>query len=758
MEDITSKVIGKFTKILWQSNDKKTVIAAFLIIQNDAKNPVHINAYNSISITFKDNSFDNSKLTINEQLYELSLYKNLASRYPDSYLLNLDELIKLVENTDIKSDKYFYLSRLLRLPIFKNLVSSRAEIIANDLGDNMIDRILNDNTVHFNNFSIKEESWNEFVNIIKENTNYLKDLTELFKIDVSYNFYKIMLNYVDNLSEFIDEYFDNFYQYYFDADEDEKPRLSDIDKIAKKYNPESLKYKNSTYLYHFVQEYFFLSGNTRIKKDDFYNVITSSINDSNLATNIEIFESATKILLNEMMILELEYEDGIYYTTRDVVYMEKYIIKRLKNVEKKSIKKHIKYNENYKLDVQQKEAIKSALDDNLVLITGSPGTGKTLITNEIIDSFLSEFDEDDIAVLTPTGRATININSKQEKNIAQTIHSFLKWDIDNNKFYISEKNSLPIKVLIIDEFSMVSLELFYKLLKGISQYSLAKIILVGDKDQLPAIGSGYLIKDFIENEIFKTIKLTKIYRQAENYEIVNDALKINDGIMPQFEGKSSQFIECKRSLLKNMIISKLEELLDLGYDKKDIAILSPIYKHETGIDELNELLNDYFRKKENQEVVFYNDHDIAINDKVINLVNDSKLKVFNGEIGYISKFSYVISEVKKEKRLSHITVDFENDEKTVTYSRSDFFEKTYPAYCTSVHKYQGSEAKAVIVVLFSEAKRLLSKKLIYTAITRAQQYSVVIGEKEALKIGISNDDDSNRITNIKYLWLKQNIK
>ncbi|MGX9372744.1 MULTISPECIES: ATP-dependent DNA helicase [unclassified Mycoplasma] len=748
-------VTGTFEKVLWRSRDQRTAIVAFKVLENDKKNPIILNSYNSITITFYDHLFDELKIEIHEKKYEISVIKNNLSKYNDSYLIDSQIPFKKVTSELLIEEKNEYLSQVFKLELFNELKNVKFNTLIRDLGEDVFQKIYDDKKLYGQTFGITAEDWKRLVEIIKNNFQYLIDISHLFKINVSKATSRLILKKFSSLKSFLDEYFDNLYDFYFDLEEYENIKISDIDKIAIEFNPTSLVQKNATYLYAFVEEYFFNSGNTRIKVDKFYKTLCNIFNNEIFNSIKKHFDETVAQLLEKRLLISLKYIDGEYYTTRDTIYKEEYVVKRLSYILKKS-----NYEEPNILnipsifDAQQVTAIRSALTENLVLITGNPGTGKTLITNEIIDQLAKKYDHNDIAILTPTGRATININIKQENMKAQTIHSFLRWDQESNRFFTNEDSTSDISILIIDEFSMVSLDLFYNLLKGISKYTLTKIILVGDKDQLPAIGSGYLIKDFIENNIFKTIILTNIYRQSGNFDIVKDALKINEGVFPDFESKNSEFYPTNRLELKNKLIKKIEELLAQGYTKKDIAILSPIYRYETGIDEVNEALISYFRNKEKPEVAKYRERTLAINDKIINLVNDSKLKVFNGEIGYISKFIYAKSTTKKEPILSHISIEFDSDDKVVTLPRAYFFENTYSAYCTSVHKYQGSECKAVIVILFSEAKKLLSKKLIYTAITRAKQYSVIIGEKSALEFGIANDDDSKRITNIQYLWMK----
>ncbi|RMA78535.1 exodeoxyribonuclease V alpha subunit [Metamycoplasma subdolum] len=508
----------------------------------------------------------------------------------------------------------------------------------------------------------------------------------------------------------------------------------------------AISYVPISTLYKTLENFFETTGHTRVEVQEFYKYYLKK----DRTVTAEKFKQILMTLYKQEKILFFNNKKTI--TTVQLREEETTICEKLKRIKDKKYSKQFDYFKDSRLDMKQIEAINTALQDNLVMITGSPGTGKTKITNIIINELLTKYSPYSILVVTPTGRATININKMSEIK-ASTIHSFLEWNPDTNEFYVNEKNSVARECIIIDEFSMVDTHLFYHLLQGLKTNFIDKIILVGDKNQLPAIGPGYLIHDFIEKNIFKTIELTKIYRQEGNKEIIEDAIEVNNGNIPNFLGKKSRFIEVEQSKLSSRIIDELQKLLKLGYTKKDIAILSPMYDLPAGIDKINKDLADFWRKYDNEKPItwkskFGKEFKLAIDDKVINLVNDPAKKIFNGEIGYISKFTFD----KETKELSHITVDFENESSSVSYKIWDFFEKTYPAYCTSVHKYQGSECKVVITVLYQEAKFLLSKKLIYTAMTRAKDLSIVIGEKAALKMGIENDDDSKRETCIKELW------
>ncbi len=749
MANSTSLIQGYFTKIMWTSKDSAVVIAIFKITKNDAVNEAKVNKFNSISVTLKNNIFNDKKITLETNLYQIEVSLNKFSKYPNSYILeSIDEII------DDENYKKNYIVKFLKSTHFRGIGEEKAWAIVNDLGINALSEIVNRNDIDFKKYKLSETTWNETRKYLLENPQIVEDQILFLELNLSPSLYQIILKKNGTFSEFLAQYQTNFYLFYLD---NQDIKLEDVDKLHLHFNKVTHPFAIATHIFRALNAYFFDSGNTRIEEKIIYETLIESSNqDIVLPRNLETFINSINLLIESGHFIKMEYVDGTYLTTKNIYEMETYIIERLKLIQNGQNAFKIDFTPKSKYHNLQLEAISAALNEKLVFITGSPGTGKTLITNEIINNLLSKYDSDDLAIVTPTGRATININSQQNEIKAITIHSFLEWDIDNNRFNVNERFPKSVECLIIDEFSMVSLDLFYSLLKGINKKYLKRIVLVGDKDQLPAIGPGYLINDFIENNIFKTIFLTKIYRQSENFDIITDALDINAGKMPKFAGKNSHFINVKRTDLKETLIEKIEDLIESGYSKKDIAVLSPIYNYASGIDEINAALNTYFRSKEETETIKYRERTFAIDDKIINLTNDPKIKVFNGEIGYISQFTTEQKKNSLDKTLTHIHVDFENGEKSVCYSRSDFLVNTYPAYCTSVHKYQGSECKVVIVLLFSEAKRLLSKKLIYTAITRAKQFSVILGEEDALITGIKNDNDSNRITNISKLWNEAN--
>ncbi|MDD7837538.1 AAA family ATPase [Metamycoplasma hyosynoviae] len=717
------KITGMFKKMLFEKEVDKFRIASCKIIQVEDKNiSVKTNKYGNISVISKDFDFEFDKY------YELTLENARHSKYPESY--------NLIELKESELWKLNYVVKFLQGTNFPGIGEIRAKKIVEKYGFNTLKVIAYDKSITAKSLGINDESLEKARHFLKTNPQIIEDQLFFLKLNLSPSFYEKISKEFSNLSQFLETYRENFYKYYFESD---GVIISDLEKISKNFYPEGHFFDYSIRIYKALEDFFFNLGHTKTQINTFYSYYYLNYEK----ITIEVFKEGLKHLIQENYILL--FDNRSWITTAKLRNMEEYIIKRLKSIKyKNNAFKFKKFNspDFHKL---QNEAINTSLNNSLTLITGSPGTGKTLIINKIIKLLLEHYDNNNIAVVTPTGRATININKNSEIK-ASTIHSFLQWNVEENVFEINETWPEKKEVLIIDEFSMVSVDLFYHLLKGISEKTLTKIILVGDKNQLPAIGPGYLIKDFIETGIFETIELIKIYRQSENYEIIKDAIDINEMKIPEFKGKNSKFNETSKENLGKAVISEIKKLLKKGFTKRDIGVLSPIYNYQTGIDNLNVILSEFWRNQEKTESITLNKRTLFIDDKIINLINDPIKNIFNGEIGYINKFIY------NENILTHIQVEFEYDHKYVQYTKKDFLQKTTLAYCTSVHKYQGSECPIVLTILFDEAKKLLSKKLLYTAITRAQRLSVIFGEYEALQLCIENDEDSNRQTCIEELW------
>ncbi len=351
--------------------------------------------------------------------------------------------------------------------------------------------------------------------------------------------------------------------------------------------------------------------------------------------------------------------------------------------------KGVKYN------VEQKKAIRNALESKVSIITGGPGTGKTTIINAIVQLYirLNNINPKDslskIALLAPTGRAAKKISDSTGLP-ASTIHRYLKWNKEKNEFQINEFNKNYHKLIIVDETSMIDTYLFYSLLQGLTHS--IKLVLVGDANQLPSVGPGLILNDIIDSKLFTHTPLTHIYRQSENSyipvlakEIKNKEL--NENFMDQKDDYN--FLNVSGPSIKEMIKRICLMSIKKGLTDKDIQILAPMYKGENGIDNLNVILQDIFNPKDNnKKEIKHGDVIYRENDKVLQLVNDPDNNVFNGDIGYIDS----INTIDKKDIVS---IDFDGN--YVLYHREDLINIKH-AYAITIHKSQGSEYAAVIAV------------------------------------------------------------
>ena len=319
---------------------------------------------------------------------------------------------------------------------------------------------------------------------------------------------------------------------------------------------------------------------------------------------------------------------------------------------------------------------------------------------------------------------------------ASTIHRFLKWNKESNKFKVNEYNKVDTKLVIIDEASMVDTYLLDSLLKGL--YYDTKIILVGDYNQLPSVGSGQILKDLIESEKFRVIELSELYRQKENSNIITFAYDINNGnynntIFNQSDDLT--FIEADSYNL----IEKFSELCYTyrDFNANDMIILAPMYKTVNGIDNLNLIAREIFNPKDDVKCeIMIGDTKYREYDKVIELVNMPDDGIYNGDIG-------VICEIDNEKH--EVYVDYDGN--IVKYTKSNFLNFRL-GYVTSIHKSQGSEFKVVIIIMLNEYARMLYRKLLYTGVTRAKKYLYLVGEEKAIEKAINNNILNDRKTSL----------
>ena len=420
----------------------------------------------------------------------------------------------------------------------------------------------------------------------------------------------------------------------------------------------------------------------------------------------------------------------------------------------KEVKKSIE-NQSIKLSEIQIDAIKSCFEENISIITGGPGTGKTTIINTISKIFIEN--GYNISLCAPTGRAAKRIEETTRIE-AKTIHRMLgyipsSYD-DIGHFEYNEDNPLDTDVIIIDEMSMVDLVLFEKLLRGIKDNT--KLIVVGDVDQLPSVGAGNVLKDLINSNKIKYTKLIDIFRQSENSNIIVNAHKINNGQEPILNEKNSDFFFLNTdapSITRNVVVDLISRRLPkaYGYDySKDIQILTQSRKGICGVFELNKLLQDILNPKtEASDEILVGNKLFRVNDKVMQTKNNYNLSfvddegeenfgVYNGDMGHI---------IFIDKSSNKLTVEMD-DKRLIEYSLEDL-DNLELAYAITIHKSQGSEFKSVIIPMFDGYKLLQTRNLLYTAITRAKENIVLVGDKNVMNNMIRNNTINSRYSNLE---------
>lgn len=389
---------------------------------------------------------------------------------------------------------------------------------------------------------------------------------------------------------------------------------------------------------------------------------------------------------------------------------------------------------------RQIEAVRGAIENKLMIITGGPGTGKTTIINAIIKIFSRLGVK--VMLAAPTGRAAKRMSEATDHE-AKTIHRMLEYSIQKGGFQKNELNPLDCDLMVIDEASMIDTILMYHLLKAIPPQ--ATFILVGDVDQLPSVGAGNVLKDCIESGRIRVIELNEIFRQAKESLIVVNAHKINSGMLPLLkppgEGLGDfYFIEQDDpSEVLRIIVELVRDRIPrrFGFDPvDDIQVLTPMHKGEVGVNTLNVELQKALNPAE--PCITRGGWTFKLNDKVMQVKNNYDKEVFNGDIGRIRRIDSLNQEV---------IICF--DDRDVPYDYADLDEIVL-AYAVSVHKSQGSEYPAVIIPLLTQHYVLLQRNLVYTAVTRGRDLVVMVGTAKALAIGVRNDRTQKRYTYLRH--------
>lgn len=474
------------------------------------------------------------------------------------------------------------------------------------------------------------------------------------------------------------------------------------------------------------------------------------------------------VLEKKLVIKKIDNRDMVY--TNNTYYVEMNTAKRLLDLDVKydvpdvtleHSLKMMEQSEKIVYDELQKDAIRTGARNGVLIVTGGPGTGKTTTINAIIRYF--EGEGLDIMLGAPTGRAAKRM-AEATGCEAKTIHRLLELNGDLEggsrfKFERNEQNPLETDVVIIDEMSMVDLNLMHALLMAIVPGT--RLILVGDGNQLPSVGAGNVLKDLIASKCFSVVELNKIFRQAEKSDIVVNAHRINQGQFIKLDNKSRDFFFLKRNSIQEilgvviyLVRDKMPKYVDAT--PYDVQVLTPMRKGELGVEKLNQILQQYLnppspekREKEVHIGVFRE------GDKVMQIKNNYKLEweitngrgfvldtgvgVFNGDVGIIREINSFSEE---------IVVVFD-EVKVVKYGFS-MLDELELAYAVTIHKSQGSEYPAVVLPLLTGPRVLFNRNLLYTAVTRAKQCVTMVGNPDMVDFMIQNVNEQLRYSGLAY--------
>lgn len=721
-----SEIKGKLSKIIFHNNQNGYTVGLLKVKESDIDDLVNK------TVTFTGSLPDLNEIDTYIMTGSLTNHEKYGSQFQVKSINRI-----MPQETDAMID-------ILSSNLFKGIGKKTAEKLVSVFKEKTFDVILNDTSNLLLIPGISEKQAKTLKEALKQYQGSYEDILMLNKLGFSTSeSMKIYHYYKDKLNEVLDG---NLYNIYYDIDEISFPRVDSI--FVAKYEKDSPSRVAGAIVY-IIKTLSMTYGHTYFSKEEvnsyLFRVLKVEVSEKVVA------DAYNSLLVDERIVIK---DDRLYlwemYEAETLIARRLRLLAHEEKIKYKNLDTKIKEIETHYGIVytdEQLDAIKLAITRKVAIITGGPGTGKTTILKGILDLYkvLSSSDKirlnEQIALLAPTGRASKRM-SEVTNFEASTIHRFLKWNKDTNRFQINEYNKSSVSFVIIDEASMIDTMLLANLLKGLK--SSCHIIFVGDANQLPSVAAGDVLNDMIESKELPVYALKNWHRQGSDSKIIPFAHRINEGILDREllnSGSDLEFIPCK----DNEIINVIEDVCK-DYNSYDLQVLAPIYKNRNGIYAINDHLQKLWNPKSpSKKEIEGNESIYREKDKVIQLSNMKDESVFNGDIGIIDRI----------KLLGNKELYIDYDGNLVKYTKSMLQNFTL-GYAISIHKSQGSEFDTVLIPFTFDYRKMLYRKLIYTGVTRCKKKLILVGDINALEQAIRNNQEQKRRTSLK-LFLENGI-
>lgn len=721
-----SEIKGKLSKIIFHNNQNGYTVGLLKVKESDIDDLVNK------TVTFTGNLPDLNEIDTYIMTGNLTNHEKYGSQFQVKSINRI-----MPQETDAMID-------ILSSNLFKGIGKKTAEKLVSVFKEKTFDVILNDTGNLLLIPGISEKQAKTLKEALKQYQGSYEDILMLNKLGFSTSeSMKIYHYYKDKLNEVLDG---NLYNIYYDIDEISFPRVDSI--FVAKYEKDSPSRVAGAIIY-IIKTLSMTYGHTYFSKEEvnsyLFRVLKVEVSEKVVA------DAYNSLLVDERIVIK---DDRLYlwemYEAETLIARRLRLLAHEDKIKYKNLDTKIKEIETHYgivYTTEQLDAIKLAITRKVAIITGGPGTGKTTILKGILDLYkvLSSSNKirlnEQIALLAPTGRASKRM-SEVTNFEASTIHRFLKWNKDTNRFQINEYNKSSVSFVIIDEASMIDTMLLANLLKGLK--SSCHIIFVGDANQLPSVAAGDVLNDMIESKELPVYALKNWHRQGSDSKIIPFAHRINEGILDREllnSGSDLEFIPCKDNEIIEVIGNVCKD-----YNSYDLQVLAPIYKNRNGIYAINDHLQKLWNPKSpSKKEIEGNESIYREKDKVIQLSNMKDESVFNGDIGIIDRI----------KLLGNKELYIDYDGNLVKYTKSMLQNFTL-GYAISIHKSQGSEFDTVLIPFTFDYRKMLYRKLIYTGVTRCKKKLILVGDINALEQAIRNNQEQKRRTSLK-LFLENGI-